>query len=55
MEMKDMRIRIPMNLYKKYKLICVEKDLSLAKQASALIKQFVEIQEENNIRIKKEL
>lgn len=46
------RIRVNEELYKRYKIVCIEKDLSVPKQTAALIKNFVEIQEENNQRIK---
>ena len=52
MKEKEMRFRVSENLYKRYKLLCVEKELSIPKQTAALIKNFVEIQEENNHRIK---
>lgn len=42
----EIRIRIPKELLKSYKVICVEKDLSLPKQTAELIRKFVEIQEE---------
>jgi hypothetical protein len=48
-----MRVRIPESLYKRFRLLCVIKDLSVPKQTAALLKQFVEIQEENNLRIQK--
>lgn len=48
------RIRIPDELYKRYKIICTELDLSIPKQSAELIRQFVEIQEENKKRINNE-
>lgn len=47
MSEKVIRIRIHHLLYKKYKLLCVDKDLSIPKQTAELIRKFVEIQEEN--------
>lgn len=44
------RIRIPENLYHRYKVICAELDLSIPKQSAELVRQFVEIQEENKKR-----
>lgn len=41
------RIRVPDVLFKKYKMICVEKDLSIPKQTAQLIRKFIEIDEEN--------
>ena len=43
-----LRVRLPHKIYKRFKLQCVAKDLSLAKQTEALIRKFVEIQEEND-------
>jgi len=48
---KFLRVRIPDTLYLDFKLICVEKDLSLPKQTAALIKSFVEVQKENKKRM----
>lgn len=47
MQERIIRMRIPEILYKKYKMICVEKDLSIPKQTAQLIRKFVEIDEEN--------
>lgn len=47
MQEKIIRMRIPEILYKKYKLICVKKDLTMPKQTAQLIRKFVEIDEEN--------
>ena len=41
------RIRIQDTVFKKYKMLCVEKDLSIPKQTTQLIKKFIEIDEEN--------
>jgi len=41
------RMRIPEFIYKKYKIICAEKDLSLPKQTAELIRKFIEIDEVN--------
>jgi len=54
MEEKIVRFRIPPQLYKRYKVVCVKKDLSMPKQTAALIRQFVEILEEE-IRVKEQL
>lgn len=40
-------MRVHPILYKKYKAICVEKDLSMPKQTAELIRKFVEIDEMN--------
>ncbi len=47
MKERVVRIRIPEVLYKKYKLLCVEKDLSIPKQTAQLLRNFLEIQENN--------
>lgn len=39
---KQMRVRIPKVTYKKYKIICAERDLSMSKQMGALVKEFVD-------------
>ena len=52
MSSKVVRMIIPDDLYKRYKVLCVQKDLSLPKQTAELIKKFVELQENNNERLK---
>lgn len=42
---KIIRIRIPPHLYKRYKIICAQKELSIPKQTAELIRKFVEILE----------
>ena len=51
MEEIDLRIRIPASLHKKFKIICIRKDLSVPKQLGELVRKFVEIQEENEVRL----
>lgn len=41
------RIKIPPHLYKRYKIVCAQNDLSIPKQTAELIRKFVEMQEEN--------
>lgn len=41
------RIRIPDEVYKKFKIMCVENDLSITKQTAQIIIGFINIQEEN--------
>jgi hypothetical protein len=50
----EIRLRIPHELYKKYKLICVEMDLSMPRQTAQIIEQFVKIQNDN-LKVKKQL
>lgn len=45
---KSVRIRIHPHLYKRFKVLCAKNDLSITKQTGALIRKFVEIQEEND-------
>ena len=53
MKVKEMRLRVPENLATRFRIICLEKRLSVPKQTAALIRQFVEIQEENSLRMQK--
>lgn len=41
------RIRIPNVLYKKYKMVCAQNDLSIPKQTAQIIRNFIEIDESN--------
>jgi hypothetical protein len=41
------RIRIHPLLMKRYKVVCLDLDLSIPKQTTELIRKFVEIQEQN--------
>jgi hypothetical protein len=54
MKQKEMRFLIPDNLYKRYKILCVEMDLSIPKQTAQLIENFVEVQEEH-VKLMKQL
>ncbi len=47
MKERVVRMRIPEFLFKKFKVICVEKDLSLPKQTAELIRKFIEVDETN--------
>jgi hypothetical protein len=40
---KIIRIKMPEVLYRKYKVICAQKDLSMPKQTHALIRKFIEL------------
>lgn len=51
MKEKIIRIRVHEHLLKRYKMICVQKDLSIPKQTAELIRKFVDIQEETNKRL----
>jgi len=42
MKEKVVRIRIPEILMKQYKMICIERDLSIPKQNAQLIKAFIQ-------------
>ncbi len=54
MEQREIRLRIPHELYKKYKLICVEMDLSMPRQTAQIIEQFVNVQNDN-LNVKRQL
>jgi hypothetical protein len=49
---KEMRFMIDYAIFKKYKLICCEMDLSIPKQTAALIEHFVKVQSENLEKIR---
>lgn len=50
MEQRELRVRIHPHLLKRYKLICVEKDLSVPKQTAELIRHFVEFFESERMK-----
>lgn len=52
MKERVVRIRIPEHLFKRYKLICVKKDLSIPKQTAEIIRKFVEVFELADLREK---
>jgi len=54
MEEKVMRFRIPVDIFKRYKVLLVKMDLSFPKQTTELIRKFVEVQEKNLESIKEE-
>jgi hypothetical protein len=41
------RLVIPEVLYRRYKILCAQTDLSMTKQTQALIRKFVEVHEKN--------
>lgn len=49
---KIVRMRIPSEVFKEYKKICVELDLSVPKQTLAIIENFVKIQRDNIEKLK---
>ena len=49
-----LRIRMSYSLYRKFKVLCAAKDLSIPKQIEELIRHFVQIQEENDRRMPRE-
>ncbi len=53
MKYKELRFKIPEELFIRYKHVCVDRLLSVTKQSAALIQNFVDIQEENDHRIYK--
>jgi len=52
MESKELRVQIPKELHTKFKILCIEMDLSMPKQTAQLIEQFVTIQEDNLKKMK---
>lgn len=52
---KDKQYRVYLNadLIKRFKIICVQNDLSTQKQFTELVRKFVETQEANQERLKK--
>lgn len=53
MKEKMIHIRLPEEVLKRFKIICVEMELSLPKQTTAIITHFVQIQEETKKMIEK--
>lgn len=47
MVIKQVKLRLSDQLHIRYKIVCTQLGLSMAKQNSELIRKFVEIQEEN--------
>lgn len=47
MEEKVVRLRVHPHLYKRFKVICAQMELSIPKQTAELIRKFVEVHEEN--------
>ena len=41
------RVRISSDLYKRFKVHCVESDISIPKQMTEFVRKFMEVQEEN--------
>jgi predicted transcriptional regulator YheO len=48
MKERMVRVRLSDELYKKFKMICVNKDLSITKQIGQIVEGFIKIQEEND-------
>ncbi len=53
MKEKMMRLRIPEDVWKRFKTLCIQLDLSMPKQTTHLMRSFCDIQEENLEKIKK--
>lgn len=53
MKEKFLKMRVHEHLFWRYKVVCTQNKLSMAKQGAELIRKFVEIQEENNKRMGK--
>lgn len=52
MPFAELRVRIPEDLYKKFRHICIELNLTSGKQVTALLRAFVESAEVNKKYIK---
>lgn len=52
MKDKMFHLRISEDLMKRYRMICLELDISPQKQSAKLIENFVNIQEENCLKLK---
>lgn len=48
MKERMVRIRVSDEVYKKFKTICVNKNLSITKQFGQIVENFVEIQNDND-------
>ncbi len=49
---REIRIMVTEDVFKRYKIYCIEHDISLPKQTAELIRHFLEIQEENQAKLK---
>ena len=47
MKIKQVKLRLSDQLHLKYKILCTQLGLSMAKQNAELIRKFVEVHEEN--------
>lgn len=52
MAIKELRVRIPMELYKEFCHTCIDLNLTLPKQMAQLIRHFVETTNQNKQYIK---
>jgi hypothetical protein len=46
-KVKELRLRIPLEIFKEYRIVCTQLDLSMPKQTAAIITEFLRIQKEN--------
>lgn len=47
MKERVLRLRLPEMVYRKFKIACVEKDLSMTKQTVEFIRKFLEVYDQN--------
>ncbi len=47
------RVKLSGDVLKRFKILCINNELSIPKQMSEIVRNFVEIHEENNEKIKK--
>jgi hypothetical protein len=45
MKPKELRLSIPDNLHRRFKVVCIQRQLSVPKQVAELIRKFVEVRE----------
>lgn len=53
MSVTVIKVRLPLDLHKRYKRICFDKELSMSKQTAEFIRHFVELREEEEKRLQK--
>ena len=48
MPMKFIRIRVPEDIFKRFCMHCIKRDVSIPKQMTELLRKYVEIQDQND-------
>jgi hypothetical protein len=52
MKETELRLRLPDNLHRRFKIVCIQRQLSVPKQVAELIRKFVEVRENDQKLIK---